>query len=159
MSSQEPVVVVGYDGSPAACAAVAFAAQRAGEGGRMYVVHCYHEPADYIGSIYYQDMVDQAAARARELIERMPTEIGGLERVEWYPEVLAGRSAQAIAEVAETRGANQIVVGSRGHGRGRALLGSVSHELIHLAGCPVTVIPERAVERAAAGRAAKSSSV
>jgi len=28
------------------------------------------------------------------------------------------------------------------------LLGSVAHELIHLAECPVTVIPERAVERA-----------
>lgn len=145
MSTQEPIVVVGYDGSPAARAAVALAARRAGEAGRLYVVYCYHEPADYIGSIYYQDMVDQAATRARELIERMPAEVGGLEHVEWYPEVMAGSPAQAVAEVAETRGADEIVVGSRGHGRARALLGSVSHELIHLASCPVTVIPERAV--------------
>jgi hypothetical protein len=28
----------------------------------------------------------------------------------------------------------------------RALLGSVAHELIHLAPCPVTVIPERMVD-------------
>lgn len=146
MSNQEPIVVVGYDGSAAARAAVALAARRAGEAGRLYVVYCYHEPADYIGSVYYQDMVDQAAARARELMERLPGEVEGVQGAEWYREVMTGSPAQAIAEVAETRGADEIVVGSRGHGRARALLGSVSHELIHLAGCPVTVIPERAVE-------------
>jgi nucleotide-binding universal stress UspA family protein len=33
-------------------------------------------------------------------------------------------------------------------GRARAPLGSVAHELIHLAECPVTLIPGRAVARA-----------
>jgi nucleotide-binding universal stress UspA family protein len=51
--------------------------------------------------------------------------------------------------VATAHRADEIIVGSRGFGRARALLGSVAHELIHLADCPVTVIPERAVERAA----------
>ena len=45
---------------------------------------------------------------------------------------------------------DEIIIGTRGFGRARALLGSVAHELIHLADCPVTVIPERAVDRAAA---------
>ena len=51
--------------------------------------------------------------------------------------------------VAATREADEIIVGTRGYGRARALLGSVAHELIHLADCPITVIPERVVDRAA----------
>jgi nucleotide-binding universal stress UspA family protein len=49
--------------------------------------------------------------------------------------------------VAEVRGADEIIVGTRGFGRARALFGSVAHELIHLAECPITVIPERVVDR------------
>lgn len=51
--------------------------------------------------------------------------------------------ADAIARVAEARHADEIIVGTRGFGRARAVLGSVSHELLHLASCPVTVLPER----------------
>jgi hypothetical protein len=40
-----------------------------------------------------------------------------------------------------------IVIGSRGVGRVRALLGSVAHAVLHRAHCPVTVITERAVEQ------------
>ena len=59
--------------------------------------------------------------------------------------------------MAAAREADEIVVGSRGFGRARALLGSASHELIHLASCPVTVIPERAVEDAATDAAAEAA--
>jgi nucleotide-binding universal stress UspA family protein len=61
--------------------------------------------------------------------------------------VIGGPPARSIADVAKVRGADEIVIGTRGFGRMRALLGSVAHELIHLADCPVTVIPERMVER------------
>ena len=40
-------IVVGYDGSPASRAALARAAERAGEDGRIYIVHAYSVPADY----------------------------------------------------------------------------------------------------------------
>jgi nucleotide-binding universal stress UspA family protein len=58
--------------------------------------------------------------------------------------------------VAAARGADEVVLGSRGFGRTRAPLGSASHELIHLARCPMTVIPERAVEDTAADPAAEA---
>jgi hypothetical protein len=41
----------------------------------------------------------------------------------------------------------------------RALLGSVAHDVIHLAACPVTVIPERMVELEAAAQAVESEAV
>ena len=109
-------IVVGYDGSPASRAALACAAERAGEDGRIYVVHAYSVPADYLGVPNYQNLLDDAPARA-------------------------------IADVAAARKADEIIVGTRGFGRARALLGSVAHQLIHLAECPITVIPERVVDR------------
>lgn len=50
--------------------------------------------------------------------------------------------AQIIAEVAKTIHADVIIVGSRGHGPVAGLLvGSVAQRLLHLAPCPVLVIP------------------
>ena len=72
----------------------------------------------------------------------------------WERELIGGPPAKAIADVADVRNADEIILGTRGFGRVRALLGSVAHELIHLAPCPVTVIPERMVERDAARAAA-----
>jgi nucleotide-binding universal stress UspA family protein len=157
MSREKPVIVVGYDGSPASRAAVHEAIRRVGADGCLYIVHAYRVPADYLGTGYYQVLLDEAAAEGRNRIEALPREIDALADVEWYPEIIAGAPPEAIAHVADVRGADEIIVGSRGYGRARALLGSVSHELIHLARCPVTVIPERAVEetpRAAPAEAA-----
>ena len=73
---------------------------------------------------------------------------GPLARVAWEPEIVAGDPAEAIAAVAAARQADEVVVGSRRFGRGRALLGSVAHDLIRIAGVPVTVIPRGAAARA-----------
>jgi nucleotide-binding universal stress UspA family protein len=69
--------------------------------------------------------------------------------VAWEGELIGGPPARSIAEVAKVRRADEIIIGTRGFGRMRALLGSVAHELIHLADRPVTVIPEAMVEREA----------
>lgn len=54
---------------------------------------------------------------------------------------LDGAPARALAEACED-GAELLVVGSRGYGPVmRVLLGSVSTQLIHLAPCPVLVVP------------------
>ena len=58
--------------------------------------------------------------------------------------------ADAIARAAELRHADEIVIGSRGAGRVSAMLGSVAHDVIHRAHCPVVVIPERALDIALA---------
>jgi nucleotide-binding universal stress UspA family protein len=73
-----------------------------------------------------------------------------LHGVDWEAEVIGDAPARAIAHVAATRDADEIILGTRGFGRARALLGSVAHEVIHLADCPVTVIRERAVAHAEA---------
>ena len=57
----------------------------------------------------------------------------------------SGIGAEALKRLI-AQPATEIIVGARGLGRVRALLGSVSHELLHIADRPVLVIPTAAVE-------------
>jgi nucleotide-binding universal stress UspA family protein len=145
LDNPSPRIVVGYDGSPASRNALARAAERAGDGGKVYVVHAYTLPHDWIGTPDYQLLLDSVLDRAQACVKPLDEDLQGIN---WEAEVIADRPATAIAGVATARDADEIIIGTRGYGRARALLGSVAHELIHLAECPVTVIPERAVERA-----------
>jgi nucleotide-binding universal stress UspA family protein len=59
-------------------------------------------------------------------------------------------TAGAIAKAAETCDAGPIVCGTRGFGVvAGAVAGSVAMRLPHVASCPVVVVSEKAVERAA----------
>lgn len=52
-----------------------------------------------------------------------------------------GDTGRVIVQAAEKRGANLIVVGSRGHSEiPSILLGSVAHKVVHLATCPVLIV-------------------
>lgn len=143
-ASPTPTIVVGFDGSPASRAAVERAIDRVGDG-HLVVVHAYHVPADHIGASYYNDMVAAASDRAALALEELERDCPRLAEVDYETDVVTGNPAQTICRVAETRGADEIVLGSRGLGRMRALLGSVAYDVIHLASCPVLVIPERMV--------------
>lgn len=51
-------------------------------------------------------------------------------------------AAHDIADAAQRHGADLIAVGSRGHTRlGGLVLGSVTQRLLHIASCPVIVVP------------------
>ena len=137
-----PCIVVGYDGSEAAREAVAYAARRAGREGKVYVVHCFGPPPDWLGAPNYQRMMDDHRGRGKAILDALVLEGGdALVDVDYELELLGGHPAEAIVRVAETRDADEIVIGSRGFGRLRAALGSVSHEVLHLADRPVVVVP------------------
>jgi nucleotide-binding universal stress UspA family protein len=136
-------VVVGYDGSPPARAALAYAAQRAAGGGRVVAVHAFQPVPDWLGEPYYQRALDAYQTYGRELLRSLEEEqdLG----VELATSLLEGPPGRAIVAAADARDADEIVVGSRGFGRLRGVLGSVSHAVLHEADRPVVVIPADAV--------------
>lgn len=139
-------VVVGYDGSLPAREALAYAARRAASGGRVVAVHAFQPAADWLGEPYYQRALDAAMTHGRELLRSL--EQGDDLGAELATSLLEGPPARAIVAAADARDADEIVVGSRGFGRLRGVLGSVSHAVLHAADRPVVVIPADATPAA-----------
>jgi len=145
-------VVVGYDESPPARAALNYAARRAAGGGRVVAVHAYQPAPEWFGGPNYQRALDAHQAHGRELlralellgsIDEQQSDLAGVELV---TSLLEGPPARAIVAAADARDADEIVIGSRGFGRVRGVLGSVSHAVLHEADRPVVVIPADAVQ-------------
>jgi nucleotide-binding universal stress UspA family protein len=145
LNTTSRTIVVGYDGSAAALAAVDLAIDRSGPDGRLVIVHAYDLPVDYAAASYYAAMQTDAAAFAESVMDRLERDCERLAMTEHDRDIAVGPAGAAIIRAAEHHDADEIVVGSRGNGRVRALLGSVAHDVLHRARCPVTVIPERSL--------------
>lgn len=146
MTTNDPTIVAGYDGSPASRAAVERAVDLASPGGRVVVVHAYDVPRDYVGSPFYDDMMAVSTKAGRHDVEELEETCPGLRDVEYESALLVGDPARAILGIAKTHAPDLIVVGTHGRGRvGSMLLGSVAQHVIHDAECPVLVIPQRAL--------------
>lgn len=141
----QPRIVAGFDGSPASRAAVSYAVRRAGEDGRLTIVYAFKVSAGLATGPDFDEMLHVASARARRIVEGLIDEVPGLAVADWDYRVVAEPPARAILRAAEEEQATEIVIGTRGSGRARALLGSVAHDVLHRARCPVHVIPARAV--------------
>ena len=136
---RSPVIVVGYDGREESRTALEAAAQRAGPEGTLVVVHVTAAVSSWMGSPYYDDAVAAnhlVAQRTLDGLTAAELEVAAIE-----PEVIEGDPAEALIRVAQSRDAREIVVGTRGLGRLRAALKSVSHRLLERADRPVVVIP------------------
>jgi nucleotide-binding universal stress UspA family protein len=136
-----PVIVVGYDGSPNSRAAVHHAARHAGRHGKVYVVHSYGPPPDWLGFPNYQRVLNDHRARGEATLDALTMNDDPLLDTDFETELLDSPPGEAITAVAEARGADEIVIGSRGLGRVRSALGSVSQDVLHRSKVPVLVIP------------------
>lgn len=135
-------IVVGYDGSPAARECVRYAVAHAGEDGRVVLVYAYGPPAEWWASPSYKLILEEHKAHGRGVLAKASEEMGDvLSSVDWETDLRPETAEEAIMGAADAHRADEIVVGSRGFGALRAVLGSVSHELLHMADRPVVVIP------------------
>jgi nucleotide-binding universal stress UspA family protein len=133
-------VVVAFDGSEGAQAALAKAAEIARrDGSALTVVKSVGDrlPALVPGAPPHAG--GEKAAEARHELRRAIEDVApSLEASPW---VVGGPAAKAILAVADDIEADLIVTSSRSHGRiARAVLGSVSTEILHGAPCDVLVV-------------------
>lgn len=137
-------ILLPLDGSEAALDAVRFALALVRDGLRAeFVVANVQEPAHLYEVVLARDteLVEQARAEAglHALAEGEKLLQAAGQR--WEREVASGDPAHAIVDIAERFGCGLIVMGSRGTGTLRsALLGSVSHEVLHSSGIPLVIV-------------------
>lgn len=137
-------IVVGVDGSPGSESALHWAVREARlRGATVDVVHAWTYP--YIADVAYLsraslDRAEVEASAKEVLAETLHRVLGEATDVRVEEVVSEGSAAHVLTETA--KGADLLVVGTRGHGGfSGLLLGSVSQQAVHHAPCPVVVVP------------------
>jgi len=132
-------VIVGYDGSDCAKAALATAAEVAAAYGDKLIIAFGYEVNVLGGNVseYSRALREVATARLNEGLA-----LAG-NKTEHEAVIVERAPAEGLAALAKERDARVIVVGTRGEGPFHAaLLGSTPHKLLQLADRPVLVVPE-----------------
>jgi nucleotide-binding universal stress UspA family protein len=154
---RDRTIVVGYDGSTEAQAALATAAARAGKGGIVVAVYAAEPASNWLDTPYYARAVEMRRERAARIFEALPSL--GLTDVNVEAEFVDGPVPEALAEVAKLRDAEEIAVGSRRLGWFRGALGSVSRRVLRVADRPVVVVPRMSVDAEPAHRGGDRSAI
>lgn len=137
----ERKIVVGVDGSNSARTALRWAMQQAElTGAWVQAVAAWEFPAFYSwegGPMPPDDFERSARNGMDETVDAVQAELGS--DVSLQRDLEHGHAAQVLLDAA--RGADLLVVGSRGHGSFYgALLGSVSQRCAQHAECPVVIV-------------------
>ena len=137
-------IVVGADGSDQSKAAMDWAIEESRlRGGEVQALTAWNFPyvSDALGTAWdYEIFQKDAQAILEAELERVKD-----QDVAITGRIVEGNAASALIEA--SKAADLIVVGSRGHGGFTGMmLGSVSHQTIHHAHCPVLVIREPGVD-------------
>jgi nucleotide-binding universal stress UspA family protein len=134
-------IVVAYDDSDGARMALNRAAALATrDGAALTLVQATSEETGPAAAVRVpgRHPSPEAVAETRHSLDRAIAELD--PELQASPWVVGGPAAKAIIAVANDISADLIVTGSRGRGTvGRALLGSVSTELVHDSPCDVLV--------------------
>jgi nucleotide-binding universal stress UspA family protein len=138
-------IVVGVDGSAGGRAALEFAAREATlREARLRVVCAWEIPPGVYAGGFAPGLDQQTLDGFRQGAERIAQEAVAAAKklqptIESEGVAIQGQPAEVLLE--EAQGADLIVVGNRGHGGfASLLLGSVSHQVVQHARCPVTVV-------------------
>lgn len=94
------------------------------------------------------DLVPPGAydAEAREMLEAVRVELGQWSGSDPTSVLLAGRPADALRRHAEESGTDLVVIGSRGRGLTKRLLGSCAAAMTHGSRVPVVLMPDPLAE-------------
>ena len=134
-------ILLATDGSPDAMQALAYARDLAlRDDARVIVVHAFASVPTYLADPWWDRVAARHVSVGQEVADKA-TETLRETGLDVVVEVLEGPPADAILKVADVRGCDLIVMGSRGHGTlASLLLGSVSHRVLAHARVPVMIV-------------------
>ena len=139
-------ILVAVDGSPAALEAVRQALRMISEGLRASLVLAnVQEPATLYEMLlaHDPDVIERVSAEAGMHLLEPARALARAAGVEHEIEVARGDPAHTLIDILENFGCDLVVMGARGMGLLRsALLGSVSHEVLHAAPVPVLIVKQ-----------------
>jgi nucleotide-binding universal stress UspA family protein len=134
-------ILLATDGSAHAQEALAYAQELAvRDQARVVVVHAFNPVPTYLGD-QPRNRVAARHVSAGEGVASQAAEALRKAGVDVVVEILEGPPAEAILKVAQVRGCDLIVMGTRGLGALTSLLlGSVSHRVLAHANIPVMIV-------------------
>jgi nucleotide-binding universal stress UspA family protein len=134
-------ILLAVDGSEASMDAAKMAAEIARcNPGILRIVVAFDPVPAYLGEPNLQIAITARLNAAEAVLERAVQTIGATP-IEIHTEILQGPAAEAILQVAQTRGNDLIVMGSRGMEQLTGLLlGSQTQKVVNHAPCPVLIV-------------------
>ena len=135
-------VLLAVDGSEHALHAAKMAADLARKmnSDELRIVVAYDPIPPYLGEPTLQHAIDARLNEAQGILQKAVEAVGDVP-AGLHTELIEGNAAEAIISVAEIRGSDVIVMGSRGLGRLAGLvLGSTSQKVVSHAPCPVLIV-------------------
>lgn len=108
-------------------------------GAEVHVLHVRPLVSTGRGGLQDLDLTEEGHNVAEEVCHELQAK--GIETTFSRIASYHGDAGSVIVEAARERGADLIVVGTRGHSQiPSILLGSVTHKVVHLAECPVLIV-------------------
>ena len=135
-------ILLAVDGSEHALHAAQMAGDlaRAMHAERLRIVVAYEPIPPYLGEPNLQAAINARLSEAQEILRKAQEAVGDIP-ADVHTELIEGSPAEAIIEVARTRGSEVIIMGSRGLGRiAGAVFGSTSQKVVAHAPCPVLIV-------------------
>ena len=134
-------IVLALDGSQASDRAIPVASELSRDGAKVVVAHI-REVMVGRGATGLPAHADEDELEAKIRGQAQDLKDSGIDVVIDLGSAMAGGPAHVIADIARKEGADLIVTGTRGHSPvAGLLLGSVTQRLLHIAPCPVLVVP------------------
>ncbi len=134
-------MVLAIDGSESSDRAVDVAGRLAKAlSAKIVAVHVVEHLAGRAGGVPAHADEDNVQTKISSQVDALKN--SGIDANLQFAEGILGGPAHVIAEVAATEKADVIITGTRGHSPLSGLvIGSVAQRLLHIARCPVLVIP------------------